>query len=94
MSTFLGVPVRIRDEVFGNLYLTEKADGQPFSEDDEVLVQALAAAAGIAIDNARLYEQSGPVSPGSRPPVTSEPSCCPVPTQPVYSGSSPTKPWT
>lgn len=58
MQTFLGVPVRIRDEVFGNLYLTEKAGGQPFSEDDEVLVQALAAAAGIAIDNARLYEQS------------------------------------
>jgi signal transduction histidine kinase len=58
MATFLGVPVRIRDKVFGNLYLTEKADGQPFSEDDEVLVQALAAAAGIAIDNARLYEQS------------------------------------
>ncbi|WP_111509727.1 GAF domain-containing protein [Mycobacterium kyogaense] len=58
MRTFLGVPVRIRDEVFGNLYLTEKADGQPFSEDDEVLVQALAAAAGIAIDNARLYQQS------------------------------------
>ncbi len=58
MRTFLGVPVRIRDEVFGNLYLTEKADGQLFSEDDEVLVQALAAAAGIAIENARLYEQS------------------------------------
>ena len=58
MRTFLGVPVRIRDEVFGNLYLTEKANGQPFSEDDEVLVHALAAAAGIAIDNARLYEQS------------------------------------
>ncbi len=58
METFLGVPVRIRDEVFGNLYLTEKASGQPFSEDDEVLAQALAAAAGIAIDNARLYEQS------------------------------------
>jgi signal transduction histidine kinase len=58
MRTFLGVPVRIRDEVFGNLYLTEKAGGQPFSEDDEVLVLALAAAAGIAIDNARLYEQS------------------------------------
>jgi signal transduction histidine kinase len=58
MRTFLGVPVRIRDEVFGNLYLTEKAGGQPFSEDDEVLVQALAAAAGIAIDNARLYAQS------------------------------------
>ncbi len=58
MRTFLGVPVRIRDEVFGNLYLTEKAGGQPFSEDDEVLVQALAAAAGIAIDNARLYQKS------------------------------------
>jgi two-component system, NarL family, sensor histidine kinase DevS len=58
MRTFLGVPVRIRDEVFGNLYLTEKADGQPFTEDDEVLVQALAAAAGIAIENARLYEES------------------------------------
>lgn len=58
MRTFLGVPVRIRDEVFGNLYLTEKADGQPFSDDDEVLVQALAAAAVIAVDNARLFEES------------------------------------
>jgi len=58
MRTFLGAPVKIRDEVFGNLYLTEKANGQPFSEDDEVLVQALAAAAGIAIANARLYAQS------------------------------------
>jgi two-component system, NarL family, sensor histidine kinase DevS len=58
MRTFLGVPVKIRDEVFGNLYLTEKASGEPFSEDDEVLVQALAAAAGIAIANARLYAQS------------------------------------
>ncbi|MFF3228296.1 GAF domain-containing protein [Nocardia suismassiliense] len=58
MSTFLGVPVQVRDEVFGNLYLTEKAGGQEFTEDDEVVVQALAAAAGIAIENARLYEQS------------------------------------
>lgn len=58
MRTFLGVPVRIRDEVFGNLYLTEKASGQPFNDDDEVLAQALAAAAGIAIDNARLYAQA------------------------------------
>ncbi len=56
MRTFLGVPVRIRDEVFGNLYLTEKTNGQPFSEDDEILVQALAAAAGVAVENARLYE--------------------------------------
>lgn len=58
MRTFLGVPLRVRDEVFGNLYLTEKVGGQPFSEDDEVLLQALAAAAGIAIDNARLYEKA------------------------------------
>ena len=58
MHTFLGVPIRIREEIYGNLYLTEKAGGRPFSEDDEVLVEALAAAAGIAIDNARLYEQS------------------------------------
>ncbi|WP_169810754.1 sensor histidine kinase [Nocardia beijingensis] len=58
MRTFLGVPVRIRDEVFGNLYLTEKKGGQPFTEDDEVIVRALAAAAGIAIDNAHLYESA------------------------------------
>jgi signal transduction histidine kinase len=58
MGSFLGVPVRIRDEVYGNLYLTEKVNGQPFGEDDEVLARALAAAAGVAIDNARLYEQS------------------------------------
>lgn len=58
MRTFLGVPVRIRDEVYGNLYLTDKVGGVPFSDDDEVLAQALAAAAGIAIENARLYEQS------------------------------------
>jgi two-component system sensor histidine kinase DevS len=57
MRTFLGVPVKIGDEVFGNLYLTEKVNGQDFSEDDEVLVQALAAAAGIAIANARLHGQ-------------------------------------
>ncbi|MFD6394240.1 GAF domain-containing sensor histidine kinase [Nocardia sp. NPDC055029] len=58
MRTFLGVPVQVRGEVFGNLYLTEKAGGQEFTEDDEVVVQALAAAAGIAIENARLYAQS------------------------------------
>ena len=58
MRAFLGVPIRIRDEVFGILYLTEKPDLQPFTEDDEVVVQALAAAAGIAIDNARLYESA------------------------------------
>ncbi|MGV9840266.1 GAF domain-containing protein [Nocardia niigatensis] len=56
MRTFLGMPVRIRGEIFGNLYLTEKDNGMPFTEDDEVIVAALAAAAGVAIDNARLYE--------------------------------------
>ena len=57
MDTFLGVPVRVRDEVFGNLYLAEKRGGD-FTADDEELVQALAAAAGVAIENARLYEQT------------------------------------
>ena len=58
MRSFLGVPVRIRDEVFGNLYLTEKRGGGPFDEDDEALVVALAAAAGVAIENARLYAEA------------------------------------
>lgn len=56
MRSFLGVPIRIREQVFGNLYLTEKADGAAFTEADELLVLALAGAAGIAIDNARLYQ--------------------------------------
>jgi signal transduction histidine kinase len=58
MNTFLGVPIRARDRVFGNLYLTEKRGGLRFDEDDESLVSALAVAAGVAIDNARLYEES------------------------------------
>jgi signal transduction histidine kinase len=58
MSTFLGVPVAVRGEVFGNLYLTEKRDGLEFTDDDQAMVVALAAAAGVAIDNARLYEAS------------------------------------
>ena len=57
MRSFLGVPVRIRDEVYGNLYLTEKRGGE-FDEEDEALVQALAAAAGVAIENARLYAEA------------------------------------
>jgi GAF domain-containing protein len=57
MHTFLGVPVRIRDQVFGNLYLAEKRDGGQFSDDDEELMVALAVAAGAAIENARLYAQ-------------------------------------
>lgn len=58
MTTFLGTPIRVRNEIFGNLYLTEKNGGGKFTEDDEVVIQALAAAAAIAIDNARLYEES------------------------------------
>ena len=57
MRTFLGVPIRIRNEVFGNLYLTEKAGGGPFTANDETLAVALASAAGVAIDNARLHER-------------------------------------
>ncbi|GGM32194.1 putative histidine kinase response regulator [Micromonospora yangpuensis] len=55
MHSFLGVPVRIRDQVFGNLYLAEKQGAAEFTEDDEEIVVALAAAAGVAIENARLY---------------------------------------
>ncbi len=58
MRSFLGVPVRIRDEVYGNLYLTEKENGGQFDEEDEAVVVALAAAAGVAIENARLYEDA------------------------------------
>jgi GAF domain-containing protein len=57
MSSFLGVPVRVRAEVFGNLYLT-RDDDQEFTEDDEELVASLAATAGVAIENARLFEEA------------------------------------
>src|SRR5258708_39234789 len=58
MTSFLGVPVLVRGKVFGNLYLTERIDGGEFTADDEELVAALAATAGGASGNARLYEQS------------------------------------
>lgn len=57
MDSFLGVPVRVRDEVYGNLYLTNRSSGA-FTADDEELVTALAATAGFAIDNARLYAET------------------------------------
>ena len=57
MDSFLGVPLRVRDEVFGNLYLTDSDKGE-FSAEDEELVVALALAAGTAISNARLYAES------------------------------------
>ncbi|MCD5350293.1 GAF domain-containing sensor histidine kinase [Kineosporia mesophila] len=56
MGSFLGVPLRVRGEVFGNLYLTEKRGGGAFTERDEQLIVALAAAAGIAIENSRLFD--------------------------------------
>jgi signal transduction histidine kinase len=55
MRSFLGVPIRVRDEVFGNLYLTEKQSGTEFSAEDEHLAVGLAGAAGIAIEKARLH---------------------------------------
>lgn len=58
MRTFLGVPVKVRDEMFGNLYLTEKRHGERFTQEDEDLVVALAAAAGVAIENSRLLQSS------------------------------------
>jgi signal transduction histidine kinase len=57
MGAFLGVPIVVRDRVFGNLYLTDKIDGDEFTEEDEALAVALAAAAGVAIENARLHRQ-------------------------------------
>ncbi|MEK8169831.1 GAF domain-containing protein [Streptomyces sp. M19] len=57
MRTFLGVPIRVREEVFGNLYLTERRGGQEFDAEDEAVLSTLAVAAGVAIDNARLYEE-------------------------------------
>ncbi|MFJ4785950.1 GAF domain-containing sensor histidine kinase [Streptomyces sp. NPDC088794] len=56
MHAFLGLPIRVQGEIFGNLYLAEKSDGEPFDDGDLDLVRVLATEAGIAIGNARLYE--------------------------------------
>jgi signal transduction histidine kinase len=56
MHAFLGAPIRVRDQAFGNLYLAEKRDGSTFTQEDEDLVVGLAAVAGAAIENARLYD--------------------------------------
>jgi signal transduction histidine kinase len=55
MHTFLGVPITVRGEAYGNLYMTEKKGGGEFDENDEVAARTLATWAGVAIDNARLY---------------------------------------
>src|SRR5947209_2718159 len=57
MNSFLGVPIRVRDEIFGRLYLSESRGGE-FTAEDEELITALAATAGAAIENARLYESA------------------------------------
>ena len=57
MHSFLGVPIRVRDEVFGNLYLCEKQSAEEFTPEDETLAITLASAAGVAIENARLHER-------------------------------------
>jgi signal transduction histidine kinase len=58
MRTFLGVPIRVRDQVFGNLYFAEKRTGGEFTEEDEAVLGALGSAAGVAIENARLYDEA------------------------------------
>ena len=62
MHSFLGVPVRVRDAVFGNLYLCNKQDADEFTEEDERLATALATAAGVAIENARLMQRTEEVA--------------------------------
>ncbi|WP_407320297.1 GAF domain-containing protein [Isoptericola halotolerans] len=58
MRTFLGVPLRVRGSAFGNLYLTDKRGGMEFSTEDQRLVEALASAASVAVENARLYDEA------------------------------------
>ncbi len=62
MTSFLGSPIRVRDRVYGNLYLTDKIDADEFSADDESVIEALAVAAGIAVENARLHQRAGEVA--------------------------------
>ncbi|MGJ3561902.1 GAF domain-containing protein [Streptomyces sp. INA 01156] len=57
MRTLLGVPLMVRGTVYGDLYVADKRDGTPFDDDDEGLLTALASAAGVSLENARLYEQ-------------------------------------
>jgi GAF domain-containing protein len=72
-GSFVAVPVRIGEEVFGNLYLAERTAGGEFTADDEELAIALAAAAGAAIANARRYAESAPVGGGTRLTWTARP---------------------
>jgi signal transduction histidine kinase len=58
MHSFLGAPVKALGQVFGNIYLTEKVDAREFTDDDESALVVLATQAGVAIENARLYEET------------------------------------
>ncbi|MFC4913886.1 SpoIIE family protein phosphatase [Actinomadura gamaensis] len=57
MRTLLGVAISVRGRIYGNLYLADRRDGRPFDDDDEAVVLALAGAAGVTVENARLYQQ-------------------------------------
>lgn len=59
MTSFLGTPVKVRDQVYGILYLTDKIGASEFTADDEAVIAALAVAAGIAVENARLHQRAG-----------------------------------
>jgi len=59
MTSFLGTPIKVRDQVYGNLYLTDKIGSAEFTADDEAVIAALAVAAGIAVENARLHQRAG-----------------------------------
>ena len=75
MRSFLGVPIRLRGEVFGNLYLTDKGSAEVFTDVDEELVVGLAAAAGVAIENARLHAQAARAGAASRTASASPATC-------------------
>ncbi len=62
MPSILGVPIKVRDEVYGNLYLTDKIGSSEFTAEDEALVNALSVAAGIAIENVRLHRRAQDVA--------------------------------
>jgi signal transduction histidine kinase len=62
MTSFLGAPIKVRDRVYGNLYLTEKIGADEFTVDDEAVIEALALAAGIAVENARLHQRAAEIA--------------------------------
>jgi signal transduction histidine kinase len=62
MASFLGASIKVRDQVYGNLYLTDKIGADEFTADDEIVIEALALAAGIAVENARLHQRAGEVA--------------------------------